>query len=341
MGIYNGFNALGIGQAVGNTWNQKRQNGKELLELLNKFGHSAVDAYDENQKREALLASAGKLGVTEELASGMDNAQLAQFLQGVKTQKDANWQKEQEQKRLFDREDEKQKLLFDREDKIKAKERAEAALDKGFSALSQAYLAQLTKMRDNVLPSQSDIDEYNRVYNDLQKFVKEHPEYGVQMSDLMLKGANGGKGVKTLESRFETLDGIVKDGKVDPADMQALKESLIEENVWAALGENKDWQAKWDLVTDKIEGDPLVRDALYLGSGKKKTSEDAQKALNKAVTQKKIDKELEKMVEAFKKKEVFDFTNLKNLGWYEEHKNDRKYMPYFRAFERFAKGRKK
>lgn len=343
MGLYSGFNALGLGQAANAMHENRRANSKELIELITKFGSKVAEKKEEERRKAALLDSARGMGVdnAEGLASGMNADELARYLQGISAAKENEKIADARQKKQWGREDLVRSDERAYSEKQADKKREQEALDKGFSTLSQAYLADITKMKDNVLPSQKDLDESARIQGDLMKFVKEHPEYGFQLATSLMQAGEGMKTAPTIESRFADLDAVMKDGVVDPKAMQELKERLIAENVWAALNENKDWQAKWNLLAGKVEGDKLARDALMLGSGNAKTEGDAKKALDDRERQKKINAEKEKMRKAFKAGEAFDFSELERLGALEEMKKDRKYIPYFRAFERNArKGRK-
>lgn len=343
MGLYSGFNALGLGQASNAMHEQKRARNDELIKLISKFGHRAAEMKEEERRKAALLESARGMGVdnVEGLSEGMNVDELARYLQGISAAKENEKLADARQQKQWGHED----LVRSDERRYnegqEAKKRSQEALDKGFATLSQAYLADITKMKDNLLPSQKDLDESARIQGDLMKFVKEHPEYGLELATSIMQAGEGMKTAPTIESRFADLDAVVKDGVVNPEAMQALKEKLIAENVWAALNENKDWQAKWNLYAGKIGGDKVARDALMLGSGNTKTEGDAKKALDDRERQRKIDAEIAKMKKAFKAGEVFDFSTLEKLGVLEEMKKDRKYIPYFRAFERFAKkGRK-
>lgn len=301
MSLYDGFNALGIGGAANDTHERRRVRNREILDLLNKFGNTAVDAYGENKRKESLMAGAKNLGVPDELASGMDTAELARFLQGIKTQKD---------------EEQEQKLLFDREDAIKAKERSEATLDKGFSALKDMLLQQMAKA-SGPIPSQKDIDEYNRAYNAMKKFVGEHPEYGIQMADIFEQNGKGYSGVKSLESYFDEIGALNKNGVVDAKEMDALKKKYIEDNVLATLMEDKNFTNKWDMLAGMINGTPEERNALMLGSGKNETEGDAQRKLDEINREKAVAAEKKRMAEWYKLGEkggIYDFSKAQKLG---------------------------
>lgn len=336
MSLYTGFNALGLGQAVGSNDAQRRQNGKDLIELLRNFGNSAAERYDENRRKKALMETAARLGIddAEGLSDGLSGEDFARYVYGIASAKESEKITDARQKKQWGHDE----LVRSDERRYnegqEANKREREALDKGFATLSQAYIADTTKMRDNLLPSQSDIDESARIRNDLMEFVKKHPEYGLQLTMNLMEGDKGNsKPVKTLESRFSDLDAVVKDGVVDPKAMQELKERLIAENVWAALNENKDFQAKWNLYAGKIAGDKIARDALMLGSGDRKTEGDAQKALDDRERQKKITAELKAMRAAYKAKKPFDFKTLKDLGWYGENVNSAKYKNIIKAIE--------
>lgn len=342
MGLYSGFNALGLGQATNAMYEQKRARGNDLLKLISQFGHSVADRNDEERRKAALLESARGMGVdnVEGLSEGMNADELARYLQGISAARESEKLADARQKKQWGREDllrsddraysEKQKgMQWEREDKVRdderrynegqeAKKRSQEALDKGFATLSQAYLADITKMKDNLLPSQKDLDESARIQGDLMNFVKKHPEYGVELAMSIMQAGEGMKTVPTIESRFADLDAVMKNGVVDPKAMQALKERLINENVWAALNENKDFVAKWNLLAGKVGGDKLTRDALMLGSGSSKTEGDARREKDKADTDALKAAEKKKMLGWYSSKDPnegpYDFSNAEALG---------------------------
>lgn len=337
--LFSGFDALGLGNAAAARSNERWAKNRELIDILAQFGQKAAESAEEKRRKEALAQAASNMGVDDaySMSEGMSGEDFARYVQGLSAARESEKLASSRQDRLWGREDRLRADERKYEEAQAAKKREQEALDKGFSTLSQAYLADITKMKDNVLPSQKDLDESSRIQGDLMNFVKKHPEYGVELAMSIMQAGEGMKTAPTIESRFADLDAVVKDGLVDPKAMQALKEKLIAENVWAALNENKDWTSKWNLYAGKVGGDKLTRDALMLGAGSAKTEADAKKALDDRDRQRKIEAELSKMEKAFKAGEDFDFSELERLGVLDKMKKERKYAPYFRAFERRRK----
>lgn len=319
-GLYNGFNALGLGSMAAQNDERRRAHNSNILELLRNFGNSAAERLKENRQRDKALATAQALGIdnAEGLSKGMDYADFARFVQGVASAKESEKISDARQQKQWGRED-----LVRADDRRynegqEAKKRSQDALDKAFATHSQAYLADKTKMRDTLLPSQADIDESAQIEKNLINFVKKHPEYAMELTETLMQAGKGGKPVQTIESRRAELDALEKDGVVDPKAMQAFKEKLINENVWGALNEDKNWQAKWNLLAGKIVGDELARDALMLGSGKVATESDAKGKKDKADHDALVKAENEKMEKWYNSKDPnekpYDFSKAKSLG---------------------------
>ena len=303
MSLYDGFNALGIGNAALSMNDAKRRNRKDIIDLLQGGTKSLIDDYEARKRKQELLNGARSLGISDEISSGLDAEELARYIQGVKMQQDADAKDEKKLERLWKREDE-----------LNTKKRGEESLDKGFAALKDMLLQQMAKA-SGPIPSQKDIDEYNRAYSAMKSFVEAHPEYGVQMADVFEQNGKGLSGARSLESYFDEVKSLNKNGKVSAKDMDALHKKYIDENVLATLMEDKNFLNTWNMMAGMVDGDPLVRNALMLGAGDKKTEGDAKKALNKALKDAAIDDEKKRMAEWYKGGSgEYDFSNAEKLG---------------------------
>lgn len=289
MGLYNAFNGLGLGQAALNAqqigYNNRKSAYDQLangLEAL--FASRAQKEEDERlrqqeaQKRASALEYLSGTGMdpkqAEALVDSVGSKEMAQlmFNKGISDEEYARGRKDS----LEDRD-----AAWKREDEAHARDRGESALDAGFSKLSDAYLAQLTKFRDG-MPSRMDVEEYNRVYGALKEFVTAHPEYGVKLDELMLQGANGGKGVVTSDDWLDKVKALEVDGAVDPEAMYALKQEMIEQGAFDKFLEDEGRKRIWLDRESKQKGSKLKRDKQNLGAGGVKTQEDAGKELDKA-----------------------------------------------------------
>ena len=305
MGLYNAFNGLGLGQAALNAQQVGYQNRKSAYDKLANglealFASRAQKEEDERLRQQEARKSQSALDYltgtgmdakqAQTLVDSVGSKEMAQlvFNKGIADSEYARGRNDS----LKDRDD-----AWKREEKLHARDRGESALDAGFSKLSDAYLAQLTKFRDGI-PTRQDVEEYNRVYGALQEFVKEHPEYGVKMGDIMLQGANGGKGVMTSDDWMDEIRALEVEGAVDPEAMNALKQRMVKEAVFDKIMEDAGRKRIWTDLESKQKGSKLKRNAANLGAGDVKTVEDAVGEDKKAEENKRIN-EIKKQLAAW------------------------------------------
>lgn len=290
MGLYDGWNTLGLGQTVTNGLQRRLQreqgNWDRLGGVLSGLGgivdwglaRSRDNAIRENAKGIAIGMGLDDVDKTAESMSGQD------FLDYVLGQK--------EEREKLAHEDSVYKR--NRDDTLSDRDvaRSQSALDRGFATVSQNLQVAMSKARGTI-PTAADMAEIQEARKAFDDFVRAHPEYGVQAAG-MRADPTGWKGVPfpiptegtaatasqpmTMEDYFAKVDALVEDGQVSPEKMNALKEELIKANVFATLSKDPDFALRWDLAAKKIKGDKVTRDALMLGSGGVKTEQDARNA---------------------------------------------------------------
>lgn len=92
--IYNGFNALGLGQAINDMGNQRFTRNKSINDqFANGLGYLAQvvsDKQDDNDKKEAALALGSRLGIDglTEMSGSMSGEDLAKYVLGYKDKSD-------------------------------------------------------------------------------------------------------------------------------------------------------------------------------------------------------------------------------------------------------------
>ena len=335
MGLYTGFNALGLGIMAAQNDERRRAHNSNILELLRNFGNSAAERLKENRQRDEALATARALGIdnAEGLSKGMDYADFARFVQGVASAKENEKISDARQQKQWGHEDIVRSDERRYNEGQEAKKRSQEALDKGFATLSQAYLADITKFRDNILPSQKELDESARIKGDLMNFVKEHPEYGIQLATALMQSGEGDKSGKpvTFDNYLARLKGLKStDDKgndiVDSKAMGELYDDLVENGLWSYLKENRpEFTDLWDNYMTMIPEGKLSRNVKMFGSGEVNTREDARNAKDKADTEALIAAEIKKLLAARKAKKKFDFSTLKKTGWYKKNRNSTKW----------------
>ena len=287
--LYNAFNALALGDAINNRENTIYGRRMSVIDSLS---NSLQDHFE--RKRQDEMEAQQKTSAVEFLKTlGMNDADAASYVNsmGAKDAVSAMFSKKNaDDAYVRQRDDRRQdtKDAWDREDSMHTRDRTEHSLDAGFNRLYDSYIAQQTKVRDGV-PSRLDMEEYNRVYGALAKFVKEHPEYGVVLAEKMMEGGSG-SGITTREDYIDALNALDKEGVVDSSELADLKSRMVKDMVFEKMMEDKDFRALWKQKEGRQTGSKLERDMKNLGAGNVHTETDAKNEYAKAEEDKRIAK---------------------------------------------------
>lgn len=334
--ILTGLDGLGIGRAV-NMTNGERADRRSAV--YGRIG-SALDRLaaekklEEQERRERQEQAQQKTSAMEFLKTlGMNDADAASYVNsvGAKDAVSAMFSKknadEEYRRNLADRRQDTRDA-WEREDSLHDRDRGEHSLDAGFNRLYDSYIAQQTKVRDGV-PSRLDMEEYNRVYGALAKFVKEHPEYGVVLAEKMMEGGSG-KGITTRDDYIDDLNALDKEGVVDSASLAELKDRMVKDMVFEKMMADKDFAALWRQKESRQTGGKKERDMKNLGAGNVHTEEDAKNEYDKAEEEKRIAKLRTALDKWFYGKgpmpeiseKDLEKMNKKQAAWYRRKKKD-------------------
>lgn len=283
MGLYNGWNALGIGQTVENGLRNRLAREQSLWDRLGmtigsigKIADGVSDWNADNAKRDAALKLAEANGVETGFADAVSGQDYLDYVLGQKADKE----KEERENAIYQRD--RGNALADRQ-----AQRGDTALDKGFATVSQNLQVAMSKARSDI-PTAADLAEYEKAQREYDAFVRAHPEYGIAAISGMQNGwqgvpfkAPGSPKPLTMEDYFAKVQSLEKGGAVNATEMQALKDELIDANVFATLSKDPDFQYRWDRAAQRVVGDKATRDSLMLGAGAVKTEGDAKKVKQK------------------------------------------------------------
>ena len=308
--IYNGFNALAIGNGINNTQNNildRRITG------INALGGSLQDfarAMKEEEEKEAQKQSAIDFlmgnGMSVENATSLANSgiapgELALYMQG---RLDKASDTEASNKRedyiygrnrsdsLFDKEDERA-YKEGLEEKIFNRDRSASIEDNEYNALNTRYQTLLAKAQTGALMSQSDVDELNSVKQQINDWLAKHPNY-TPMS--FPQGGNGQGAVWTDKAATDSLYSLIEsDGKVDPKKLKDLDERYLRETGRSLA---KDLPELYKNIAQKQRGSKTKRKAENPNSGNVNTEEDAAKAWANAQEAARLNKLLDDVKQA-------------------------------------------
>lgn len=277
MGIYSGWDALGLGQSVANGLQARRRNEQDIVDrfagILPVVGGFADDSIRRNRARE--LADGLGIANAGQALKAMSGEEGLRYVLGEKSRMDA----EARENSVYER---------NRRDALEdyGTKRRDDALDRGFAAVAQNYQVAMTAAQGDI-PTAAELERFASAKRAYEKFISDHPEYGAQAESMGLPSWGGvpfrkdykpeEPKKKSLEDYFAELDGVMDGDVADAKKIQELKEGLIRGNLWATLSSNPDYSAKWNLYVSKIPGDKETREDLSLGTGGVKTEGDAKK----------------------------------------------------------------
>lgn len=319
MGLYSGWNALGLGQSIESGLQSRRQREQDIYDRFGSILPAAGEFFDDSLQRRRALELANRNGVENAgvAANSMSGADFLKYVLGEKSRMDADRKESEIYAR--NRKDAQRDYARDRAHALDdyGTKRRDEALDKGFAVLAQNYQTAMSKYRGNIV-TRADLEELNSVTKALADFTKAHPEYGAQLPAGFYSGTDAAGNpvpVTTFEDWTDQINGLLEpDGTVDPKKMKALKQKMIDSNVYATLMENPDVKLKWQSLAEKQTGDPTTRDADNLGSGNVKTKEDAKKALQAKQRADALRQEKANLERAVRENRYYDTTRYEQLG---------------------------
>lgn len=286
--IYNGFNALAIGNGINNTQNNildRRITG------INALGGSLQDfarAMKEEEEKEAQKQSAMDFlmgnGMSVENATSLANSgiapgELALYMQG-RLDKASDTEAERAYKEGL-------------EEKNFNRDRSASIEDNEYNALNTRYQTLLAKAQTGALMSQSDVDELNSVKQQINDWLAKHPNY-TPMS--FPQGGNGQGAVWTDKAATDSLYSLIEsDGKVDPKKLKDLDERYLRETGRSLA---KDLPELYKNIAQKQRGSKTKRKAENPNSGNVNTEEDAAKAWANAQEAARLNKLLDDVKQA-------------------------------------------
>lgn len=297
--LYNGFDALGIGNAIANTQNNIMQ---QRASTIQSFGNTLLDQLAQQrqermqrEKEEALrksaidyLTSAGGIESAQAQSlvnSGVNPGDITRYVLGRNDQRaenDRNYNRGRADA-LFDREDERVYNEQQR-DALWAHEKETTGRNWAGQMLSGAFAAQNSKMMNDI-PSQAELDEFNNVAKGLGKYAQE--QYGIDLGNLMLGtyGTDNPNGMKTREWYLDNLENelVGPDGKIDPKTLKAFQDEHKADGSWDRMMEIPGFKTKFDhLLKTKLKGSKAKRNAQDPDSGNFNTQEDYQRIYENA-----------------------------------------------------------
>ena len=332
MGIYSGWDALGLGRTVSENLRQKRQGEQDIIDRFGGILPVLGSVFDDSVRRKRAQELADGLGIENAglAANAMSGEEFLQYVLGEKSKKDAAAQ----EAKAYDRS--RRDALADY-----GMKRRDEALDRGFGAVAQNYQVAMTAAQGDI-PTAAELERYESAKRAYEDFIKAHPEYGARAAEMGLPSWGGvpfrkdyapetvTPKRKSLEDYFAELDGVMDGDVADAKKIQALKENLIRGNLWATLSANPDYAAKWNLYVSKIPGDSATRDTLSLGAGSVRTEGDARKKKQAKDRAARLAEETRKLEAAARAGKFYDVTEYLRLGggkgtrWFKINETNRK-----------------
>ena len=293
--LYNGFNALALGQAINNTndaVHQRRLSGLNALGgALQDFARSYQEEEEKKRQRQSAMDFLTGNGMSPENAQAMVNSgiapgELTKYMQGrldkIEDLNAANARADFEYGRAREDKlnDEEWNREMDNLDKMQEshEKRKNEIEDKEFNALNTRYQLLLSKQQSGVLMSKAERAELAQVKEQLDKWLWKHPDY-TQMN-IDYGNGDGDNEPWTIERANDELNGLVeKDGKVDPAKLKALDEKYLHETGRTLVNDLPDLYKN---IAQKQRGSKGKRNAYNPNSGSVPTEEDYKKAWDNA-----------------------------------------------------------
>lgn len=332
MGIYSGWDALGLGRTVSEDLRQRRRNEQDIIDRFGGILPALGEAFDDSVRRKRTLELADGIGIENAglAANAMSGDEFLKYVLGEKSRKDA----EVQEAKAYDRN--RRDALADY-----GMKRRDEALDRGFGAVAQNYQVAMTAAQGDI-PTAAELERYESAKRAYEDFIRAHPEYGARAAEMGLPSWGGvpfrkdyapEAGTpkrKSLEDFFAELDGVMDGDTASAEKIQALKESLVRGNLWATLSANPDYAAKWNLYVSKIPGDSATRDTLSLGTGSVRTEGDAKRKKLAQDRAARLAEETRKLEAAARAGKYYDPTEYLRLGgskgtkWFKNNENNRK-----------------
>lgn len=300
--LYNGFNALALGQAINNTNNDIHNRRMTGLQMLGEGVKDYLKEREEEQRKQSAIDFLVGNGMTQENASSLANSgiepgQLALYMQGRldKTADTTDERKYAEDVRkegynradfeynrnLSDtRADKEKQLAYDeaQDEKKFNRSRAASIEDKEFEAINGEIFTLEAKANSGTLMSQQDWDNLANAKRRRAEWLKAHPHY-TQIDDSL--GSNVGTERKpwTTETATASLRALIgDDGRVDPKSLKDLNETFLYDT-GMNMYDVPELKALYKNVEQKQKGKKTVRNTQNPGSGNITTAEDYENIL--------------------------------------------------------------
>lgn len=283
--IYTGMDALGLGMAVNKLHNGIADRRMNVLDNLAKGIQDAFEQRDrefvENaQKKAAIDLLTGSGEYDKQTAGNMVGAlgagEAARYLTGKLDAKADRADERQYENEIFNR-----NLKAKRDDY--AQQRKDATLDRVFAALNEYRGLINAKAQEGTFPSQSHLEALRNAENDLNEFVKAHPEYAFRA---MQQGAesvpeisnedffNSDAAPMTTQRAQDRINSLFDENdEVAPEDLDRIDKEFIR-NYGRSIYDIPELESLVELATLHQKGGKIDRLAKNTKSGGKNTVSD-------------------------------------------------------------------
>lgn len=313
--LYNGLNALAIGKAINDTHDRLHLNRVPAIQMLadgigqlgsgiyeqmldDKRGDEALQALNSVKKNYLAENSDGMslddfdketdriMEENRKMRGSMSGADFAKYVAGYTDRQDSRKESMDDWKKQY------------------GITRADSAADRMFGMLSELKKAE-AMMAEEDIPTQATIQRRKQLQENLEEFLKEHPEYG-KYAELFSDGSaidddwtleeigkrfNGlkKKGYRIIKEKDDNGKMADKEVEVDltnPEEMKSFMDEMQSRGLWSKWLKRGDNEALWNNAVRLMEGDPKIREAYFVGEGSTKTQGDAIKGHNDDVYEK-------------------------------------------------------
>lgn len=328
--IYNGLNALGLGQAINDTHNRiakdrglaiekiaeglgglgagiygqmlDTKQGDDALALLNSLKMNSLAENSEDMSLEDFDKETDRImDENRKMRGSMSGADFAKYVAGYRDRQDSRDESFADWKKRY------------------GITRADSAADKMFGMLSELKKAE-TMMAEEDIPTQATIQRRKQLQENLEEFLKEHPEYG-KYAELFGDGSaidadwtleeigkrfnglkkKGSRIIKEKDDKGKIVDKEVDVDLTNPEEMKSFMDEMQSRGLWNKWLKRGDNEALWNNAVQLMEGDPKLREAYFVGEGSTKTQGDAVNGNNASVYEEDYKSRVGQFKEALKK----------------------------------------